>query len=477
MIGIGWRRAGLIVACYGAAAFAWFLFSTRLGPSLVASGYDAAEATAWGRLVTFYASGLARDATLAKWEMVRPAVVAALAIHALLLFTVIQWTRNAEPSTTSPEGWCGRAATIAVLLASFVLLVLTALFGSIQDYTLFRDIWREVLRGHDPWFMVPGGPRDVYPLNAYGPFFNVLAVPTIWHPLGPKLLFAAAYCFFVAHLLLVVGRRTLPSWVRLAAALWFFSPYPVVELALMGHFDVLVALLAIAAIEARARDRWRASAGWLASAVLLKYYPGVLAPFLALDRGRVRWRYLAASGGLSLAGLGIAWLIWGNSVGRPLWLAVERQSMFLSIFRFLRGPYSPVGHETLVFTTDEYATPLMLFALYQAWQWSRRNEVSPRAACTLAAATTLALYKVGFPQYYMLLFLAAADWFVREYATIRRRLPLAAAYLGLFSWIGWFDQLIVRRDPAPLDDWVGVPTFILMVSLIAATIVETRKAD
>lgn len=475
MIGIGRRRAGSILAGYGAAAFAWILFSTRIGPSLIASGYDAADSTTWGQVVTFYANGLARNSTLAKWEMVRPAVVAALAVHAALLFTVIRWTRSAEASARGPEGWCGRAATIVLLLASLAFLVLTALFGSIQDYTLFRDIWREILRGHDPWFMVPGGPRDVYPLNAYGPFFNILAIPTIWHPLGPKLVFAAAYCFFIAHLVLVVGGRTLPPWVRLTAALWFFSPYPVVEIALMGHFDVLVALLAIAAIETRARERWGASAGWLASAVLLKYYPGVLAPFLALDRGRVRWRYVVASGGLSLTGLGVAWLIWGSSVGRPLWLAVERQSMFLSIFRFLRGTHSPVGRDTLGFTPDEYATPLMLIALYKAWQWSRRNEVSPRAAATLAAATTLSLYKVGFPQYYMILFLGAADWFVSEFATIRHRLPLVAAYVGVFGWIGWFDQLIVRRDPAPLDDWVGLPTFILMVSLIAATILESRR--
>jgi hypothetical protein len=425
--------------------------------------------------VKVFADGLARDATLAKWETARPVVVATLAIHAVFVLTTLRWVRNAEQAANSPEGWAGKAAPVVVIVASLGFLFLTAILGSIQDYTLFRDIWREVLSGHDPWFMVPGGPRGMYPLNAYGPLFNVLALPTLWHEWAPKLIFAAAYWFFVAHLVLVVGRRTLPPWARFATAVWFCGPYPVVELAFMGHFDVLVALLAVAAIEARARDRWRSSAGWLASGILLKYYPAVLAPFLALDRGRVRVRYLATAGGLCLGGLGIAWLIWGSSFVRPFWLAVERQSMFLSIFRVLRGPYSPIGRDTLVFSPDEYATPLMLFALYKAWQWSRRGAIAPRASCSLAAAITLALYKVGFPQYYMLLFLSVPNWLVREFPSLRRRLPLAAAYVAAFGWIGWFDMVIVRRDPSGLDDWVGLPTFVLMSLLIAAIIAAAPR--
>jgi len=470
MMGIGWRRAALVAACYAATAAAWLAFSPGMGASLVLAGYDAGGATAWGRLVGVFTTGISREAALAKWEMSRAAVVAGLAIHAVFLLTVMRWSREAERDATGLGRWCDRATTLIVLVASLGFLVLTGLFGSIQDYTLFRDIWREVLRGHDPWYMVPGGPRDAYPLNAYGPLFNVLALPTLWHPLGPKLIFAAAYWFFVAHLVLVVGRRTLPPWGRLAAAVWFSSPYPVIEIANMGHFDVLVTLLAIAAIEARVRDRWTASAGWLASGVLLKYYPGVLAPFLALDGRRIRARYLATTAGLGLLGLGIAWLIWGSSVGRPLWLAVERQSAYISIFRFLRGRYSPIGRDTLVFSPDEYATPLMLFALYKGWQWSRRNGVAPRAACTLAATITLALYKVGFPQYYMLLYLTAASWLVREYAAIRRPLLVAAAYVGVFCWVSWFDLLIVRREPSPIDEWAGVPMFALMVALIAAIV-------
>ncbi|AMV39968.1 hypothetical protein [Planctomyces sp. SH-PL62] len=254
----------------------------------------------------------------------------------------------------------------------------------------------------------------------------------------------------------------------LALAVWFANPFAWVEIALFGHFDVLVALSCIAAAEARLGGRRWASVGWLTSGVLLKFFPGVLAPFLALDRGRIRWRYLAATAGLALGGMAFACGVWGTSALRPIGLAVRRESAYLSIFSFLRGPHSPIGRDTLFFSPDEYAGPVLLFALYQAWSWTRRTGFDPLASCVLAVTTTLALYKVGFPQYYMVLFLLGPYWFVRDRAKLVRRGPLAAAYLACFGWIAWFDVRIARETLSGLTNWVGLPTFALMLALLAS---------
>ena len=60
-------------------------------------------------------------------------------------------------------------------------------------------MWKEIELGHDPWFYA-FGVFGKYPMNAYGPLFNVFAIPELINPLFPKLLFATAYLGFAIWL-------------------------------------------------------------------------------------------------------------------------------------------------------------------------------------------------------------------------------------------------------------------------------------
>lgn len=468
MPGLVSRRSLTILAAYIAVVAAWSWFASTVAPSWIQAACAGAEPTVFGGAIRWFCGDRPASVVIDNWEITATAIGGGLALHAILTAAILRRTRDG--------GTAGAITASILIVASLAFLVATAIIGDIQDYHLYLDIWREVMAGHDPWYLVIGGPSGSFSLHAYGPLYNLLAPATLWNPLGPKLIFAAAYWAFAAGLALSAPRRGLPAWSGPALALWFAGPFAWVEVAGFGHFDVLVALLCVAAIEARAGDRWRASAAWAAAGVLLKYFPGVLAPFLALDRGRVRWRWLAAVAGLSASGMGLALAIWGPSALRPISLATGRESAGLSIFRTLRGSYSPIGRDDLFFSIDEYASPILLLGLFTAWRWARRTGLEPVAASVLAVAVTLSLYKVGFPQYYMVLYLLAPYWFVREYAALKNRGWLMAAYLATFLWISRYDLLMAKNLQGRADEWIGAATFPLMAGLVAAIAAAGRRS-
>lgn len=461
------RRTLLILGGYAAAAIGWSWLASHVAPPWIVAACEGQGPPALRAAVRWFGGVRPTADVLEQWSVAASAVGGAIAIHAALVLAVLRWARGGGPA--------GAAAPAVLIAASPPFLIASALIGDVQDYHLYLDIWREILAGHDPWYLVAGGPMGAYSLNAYGPLYNLLALPTTWNPLGPKLIFAGAYWALASRLALAAPRRGLPGWAAPALALWFAGPFAWVEIAVFGHFDVLVALLGLAAIESRANGRWPAAAAWTASGVLLKYFPAVLAPFLALDRGKVRWRWLAATAGLSAAGLGVARSIWGPSVFRPIALATGRESAGLSIFRALRGYYSPIDRDTLVFSTDEYSGPILLLGLFLAWRRARRDGLDPATAGVLAVAATLTLYKVGFPQYFMVLYLLAPYWFVREYPTLRNRGWAVAAYLIAFAWVSLYDVWMARGVHPVADDWAGFATFPLMAALVAAIVAAGRR--
>ena len=145
--------------------------------------------------------------------------------------------------------------------------------------------------------------------------------------------------------------------IVLAALFW--NPFPWVEIAVRGHFDILVGLCCLAAIETWNRGSDRLSGVYLAMGVLLKYLPVVLLPFLALDRGRVRKWFLIAAIASIVLGLELSYHIWGPSMFSPLRLAATRRSTCLSIFMFLRGPYSPMRWFG-VWSNYDYLSPYLM---------------------------------------------------------------------------------------------------------------------
>ncbi|APW63410.1 glycosyltransferase family 87 protein [Paludisphaera borealis] len=476
MAGLASRRTGVLVGIYALALSAWWWFATSLAPSIITSALAGRGSAVVVRCVAWYAGYRPLDAVLKNWKIAASAVVMGGICHLALVVAVGVWHRRHAPTRTVGQARFDRANSVLLIVLSLVFFLVTALAGGIHDYYFFEQIWEQIMLGRDPWFMVQGQ-RRIYPLNAYGPLFTVLAPLTLISPLAPKLACALTFWLFAAWLVkdFAVGRH-LPAWAGTALLLWLASPYVWVEIALFGHFDVLVGLLCIGAVEARTRGDDYASAAWISAGTLLKYFPGVLVPFLMLDGQRIRVRFLVTTLILGALGMGTACLIWGPSALRPLTFAVAREPTQLSIFRFLEGPHAPFDRDFFFFTMDELATPILLIALAWLWSWTRRRRFEMFASCVLAVSVTLALYKVGFAQYPMVLFVLGAYWIVRDHATLRRQAPLITVFCAYFAWLGYFDVLMSLDDLYWIMDWAALPSFVLGC-LLAISIVRAAPPE
>ncbi len=400
---------------------------------------------------------LTLDMVLQRWNTFANAVLLAGMLH----LGIVLFIGRARVAADRQQHTLWLDRVLGLLALAFLALALET--GGIQDYYFFQQMWREVWLGHDPWFYAYGA-FGKYPMNAYGPLFNLFALPALINPLLPKLLFATAYLLFAIGLIQAQSdRQALASRSMLALLAWFWMPYCWVEIAVFGHFDVLMGLLCAAAVHARVRHRDVLCGACLGMGVLLKLMPVVLLPFLMMDGRRPPWRLLMAAIATVALGFGISLALWGTSTFRPLLFAAQRGSHHLSIWRFLKGVYSPLGWIGLREDLDGLAPLAMLGAL--AWTWLRvmREQLRPAAAAILAALVTVMFYQVGFSQYYTVLFVLASYGMLVD-GCCRQDAQRVWISLGCyFGWLSVFDLLLatVSIDALGMQEWIGLPTFLL----------------
>ena len=349
-----------------------------------------------------------------------------------------------------------------LILITFAFLAVTVQTGAVHDYLFDLQFWWRFARVTTLGSSCPES-TGTYSLNAYGPLFNLLAGLAWVHPSPPTSCSRGP----TADRLLVDSRlrarRRIGRVLDVRPDGLVLESFPWVE----------VAIRAISTSWSGWRA-WRHSMPGSGGAtpfgislglgVLLKYIPIVLLPFLLLDRERYRPRLLFAALATISLGMGASYLVWGPSMFRPLTLAATRFSTLLSIFRFIRGRYSPF-HAMIGYAPDldQYAVPILFLGLLRAWSWSRLHRPDPATAATLAILTTLLLYQNGFPQYQMVLFVVASDWVVHTWDQLRRRKALAVAMGLYFGWLALFDVAYCAIESVVIawEDAFGLPTFLL----------------
>lgn len=452
------------VTLYAALGALWILVARVLVPPIIAAAYEGRSLSVLNRFFRGRAPHPVEH-YLGLWDAFSGAVLIAGALHLAVVLVVGRPASRHREASPLDIGAARRFIAFA-----FAFLAATLLSGPRHDYVADMEIWDAVLGGLDPWWLMPG---RGYPLNAYGPLFNVLAALAWVNPMAPKLLFASAYLAFVLWLIADVGGGELS---RSGLIAWFLNPFPWVEIAWFGHFDVLVAVACVAAVHARARGRDAASGAILGAGILLKYIPVVILPFLALDGRKPRPRLLLSAVLLVALGLVLSVLIWGPSTFRPLTFAATRSSSLLSIFRFLRGVYSPLAYLGSLTDVDFLALPCLVVAggSIFAWCWWRR--VDPATSALLAVLTTLLFYRVGFIQYQMVPFLLASYWAMSPRDRSRPTPFLSASLAIYFGWLALFDVyyasfggVVHPGDPwAWVEEVVGLPTFLSGLALLIA---------
>ncbi len=384
--------------------------------------------------------------------------------------------RRAFPSPfpwLSPPVW-----TIAASLSILAAVVATLLVGARGDYAAYMLQWDLILSGDDPWSTN----------NAYGPGYNLLAILYALHPMLPKVVFVSAWqasSWYVLHRLACrgVARPWLIFWLAALPFNPLFWAFPVVY----GQVDMLVAALCLVSLACRQANRNSAAAVALALAVLMKVYPIVFAPFLALDGRRINLGFLVTFVAVIVTGLALSLLLWGESTFHAITFNAGRGSAILSIFRFLRGDASPL--QAWVDNVDYLSIPAMalggglVFAL--AWKW-RMPHVPGALAGILV---TLMFWKVGFHQYFLVIPLAAGLMYPPPPP---RDQFLSVSTIACIGWIGFVSILYLLTHAhnyftdsgvtagmagrwAFTSEWAGLPTFVVLASMLAALMRHERR--
>ncbi len=465
-------RAYPLFALYGAVALGWVMFAGWLVPPLLTAEHPGSGIGALKRYIESFASPfIARD-TGDRWHQFTAASLIALGLHLSIVLLIWWHDRGAALGRSSADFRAERRASLLLIMLSLVFLAVTIISGPVHDYLYYLFEWYKVRQG-DPWFIVIG-PYGRLPLNAYGPLFNLLAVLELVNPLAPKLLFAYAYILFclwqfkefaASHRL--TGART----AALTALFW--NPFPWVEIAIRGHFDILVAVFCVGALRARTRGSDFRSGISLALGVLLKFFPVVLLPFLAFKRGHLRRRLLIATVATIALGMGVSYYLWGMSTLTPMTFAVNRRSNCLSVFFFLRKRYSPLLWLTPDPDIDQWASIILFAALVCVWFWYRLRDPEIEAACVVAVTTTALLYQTGFPQNHMVPFALGAAWAARYWDVAKGRIARVIAVTAYFGWLAAFNAYSCAVNESSynyviyVEPIVGLPTFVIGCGFVA----------
>jgi hypothetical protein len=417
-----------IIAIYAAVCLLWIGFASGIAPNIIAAAYNERSLPILNWAFQGHTS-LPLEHYLGRWNAMAAAVPIAMMLHLVIVLCI----RSMDRKTPPPDASRARLRiNFALTLFSAAFLALTALSWAQGDYPGYVDEWTAVLDGRDPWLT----PNSRKLSNAYGPLFNALA-PLIWiNPLANKLLFAFSYLAFVIWLIkqhLPSRGLSAPWWPWLG--LWLLNPFPWVELAYFGYFDVLVGLACVAAVHCLLRKKDAVSGAYLGLGVLLKYMPIAILPFLVLSERRLHVRLLGFCLATFILGFGVSLVIWGPSTFLPLTFAASRYSHW-SIYDALAVRHSPlrlVWDSSQLETLDCLEKPLLVMAGLGVFAWCMLRRTGPALSATLAILVTLLFYRAGYINYQMVPFLLISYWVVSEWQELRTHHALGTLLGGYFG--------------------------------------------
>jgi Glycosyltransferase family 87 len=423
----------LLIAVYAAVCLFWMGFAGAVAPNIIAAAYNERSLSVLNWVFQGHRS-LPIEYYLERWTAITVAVLIATILHLVIVLFIRSIDRKHRLLPLKTR----RGTNFVLIVFSAAFLALTALTWVHGDYRSYLDEWRTVLAGRIPW---------LNPLNAYGPSFNVLA-PLVWvNPLANKLLFAFSYLLYVAWLIKdFAPRRGLValSWPWLV--FWLLNPFPWVEIAYFGYFDVLVALACVAAVHSLVGGKEAVSGTYLALGILLKYIPIVILPFLVFSERRFHFRVLSFCVGVVVFGLVVSVLIWGMSTFWPLILAATR-SPHWSIYDVLASTHSPLRlfwDSPNVDSLDWLEKPFLVIAGLGVFAWCVLRRTGPALSAALAVLVTLLFYRAGYINYQMVLLFLISYWVVSEWQQLVEHFVLAAllaSYFGLlalFELVHWY---------------------------------------
>jgi predicted membrane-bound dolichyl-phosphate-mannose-protein mannosyltransferase len=391
------------------------------------------------------------------------------------------------------------AGSMALFAVSWVLLDLLtarAVFGTvvITDTPVYFDFASRITSGQVPY-------RD-FPLE-YPPG----ALPEFLLPWLVSGADPAAYATDFQHLMLVCGVAAVAfegsallslgaSWTRLALALGFTAISPLlIGPVILSHFDMLPAMLTVAAIAAVAARHERLSAVAIGLGAIVKVYPIVLLPVLAMYVWRRRGRREAiAVGAIAMVTAGVVLLPFAilgpsgilDALVRQLSRPLQAESLGAALLFVQRGltngtiaVESTFGSQNIAGPTGSLfaglETTVLVLALLAVWIWFWRGRATERRLVQAGVASVVAYVafgKVLSPQYLV--------WLIPLVPLLPGARGMLAAAIAAVAYLlteSYFPKsyfsLVNTGD-------MGVATTVLardlsLVSLFAATVLPLKR--
>ena len=364
------------------------------------------------------------------------------------------------------------AAAIVLMAVALPVAIAT---GARYDYPYYESHWTLILSGADPWTTH----------NSYGPVYNLLAGAFAFHPLLPKVIFVLGWLSCCSYLL----RKLANSGVGISGlAVWStalpLNPLFWIFVVVYGVFDAIVGSFCILAFALLQMRRSTAAGVMLGLAVLLKFYPIVMAPFIAIHGRRFDVRFATGLVVTLATGFTLSVLTWGSSTFDPIVAATSHESDTMSVFRFLKGDAWPFLRWTG--NVDHVSLPVMALTggilLVLSWRW----RLPPETGALVGVLVTLALYPAGGIQYFIVVPFLSAYWYARHHPSARCDASLVAALAACLVWLAFVAVLYELTTPIGgrwgmygewmfLRDWVSLPTFATVVSLIVTLMRHGRR--
>lgn len=279
---------------------------------------------------------------------------------------------------------------------TIVLLGIAVGWGVAHDYIAYLQQWALVLAGSDPWQDIEAG------RNAYGPVHNLLALLMPAHFLAPKLVIAGVFAVATSMLFL----RLLKVRGLDRGSIWIFAlAIPANALITLfgagyGSNDLLTGAFVVFAILSRLDSRPALFGFWISLAILTKFYPALLVPLFALDRGRFDLRYILYAGLFTVIGLAATYVMWGSAMLQSVIFGGARGYSFISGLRVVHVIADHLGVPIVTDVLVKYNSLMLLatFACGVALCWWAR--CSWLVGIVAVFISVLLIYKVGHPQFF-----------------------------------------------------------------------------
>jgi hypothetical protein len=346
-----------------------------------------------------------------------------------------------------------------VLLIVSIFFVFDYLGNTISDhdYIVYVRQWRDVINGDNPW----AGKR-----SAYGPgHYFIALIYNIYFDL-PRYMFVGLWLLTCFEILTIAYRNSkLPlAHKHILAALLLFNPFFWIIVARFGINDIFMTYCVITSLIFYRLKRHVLSGVLLGLGVSIKFIPFVMVPFLVLSNRQIKWKFALSCAATLFLIFAVSYLLWGDGFLRAFSFGANRPSTNLSIFRFLRGDYSPMHLFTSHPDYDKYSVMITLLLLFTFFIIHVKYNINPLVSSVISFGILLLLYKVGNHQFYTTFFFLVALLVCFEYEKLASRESVIFSLYIFLIWISMATFFYLFTHRYINTDWrhiIGLPTFIL----------------